>query len=397
MRTVQIPFALDVRTIYLMAGLVCLLSSLTVAVMRELHRPSRSAIDVLACALAAGGAALIAGGLHGIVPPWASGWLAQVCAGSCFALILESVRRLYGGRPALPVSLGAIGFLAIVVGLSPDADFPLYVTLTFQATCCTGAAWVAFAGEDDAAPIARLILGALFCGLALLAALRLGLVASHLVPLDDTARRFGPAQGVATLVFTLAPLLLVSTVLAIASARQVSTLAHQAGTDELTGAASRRFLFASAETWLGRHERPEAHTALMMIDIDHFKSVNDRFGHVTGDRVLRHVSDVLRRTLREDALVARYGGEEFCALVPVDNETQARTIAERLRRAVEATAYHDPEHTIPVTVSIGMALHRAGYTLQDVLRAADRRVYKAKTEGRNRIVAEESRLEMAVV
>ena len=99
-----------------------------------------------------------------------------------------------------------------------------------------------------------------------------------------------------------------------------------------------------------------------MIDIDRFKPINDRHGHGVGDQVLRHVAGVLRQSLRPDSLIVRYGGDEFCALV---------------------------SQRIPVTLSIGVTVHRPGKTLGQLLDEADRRAYRAKADGRNRVIADD--------
>lgn len=387
----------DARTAYMMAGLVCLFSALTLAVMRESHPPSRHALDAFAAAMCSAGAAMLAGATHDLAPAWLSGWFAMSCAGGAFALIYEGARRLYRGSSTMPVTLGAVGFLSLVLAVLPEFSSMAILLLSFEVAYATAGLRAAIQGEDRPANRARWALMLMFASIALSAVARLATVVLAAEPVTEATRRYSGIQGAVILLFMLLPMLLVSATLAIASARQLADLSYQASTDELTGAASRRFLFASAERWLTAATSTSAHTALMMIDIDHFKSVNDRHGHVVGDRVLRHVACVLRTSLRENALVARYGGEEFCALVPVDDERQARAVAERLRRSVEVNVYHEDDLQVPVTVSIGMALHRAGYTLQDVLHAADRRVYQAKTDGRNRTVCDEPQFELAVV
>jgi diguanylate cyclase (GGDEF)-like protein len=129
--------------------------------------------------------------------------------------------------------------------------------------------------------------------------------------------------------------------------------------------------------------------ALLMVDIDNFKNINDQHGHGIGDLVLRHVANVLRQSLRPDSLIVRYGGDEFCALVPVPGEAAAFVVAERLRSTMEASPYRLDNQRIPVTLSIGVTVHRHGKTLRQLLDEADRRAYRAKAGGRNRVVAED--------
>ncbi len=132
--------------------------------------------------------------------------------------------------------------------------------------------------------------------------------------------------------------------------------------------------------------------ALLMIDLDDFKTVNDRHGHSVGDEMLRHVAQLLRSALRPDSLIVRYGGDEFCALVPVPGEAAAFGIAERLRATIEAVPFRQASLPLPITMSIGVSIHRPGRALREMLDEADRRAYRAKSQGRNRVVADDSRV-----
>src|SRR5690606_12512428 len=165
-------------------------------------------------------------------------------------------------------------------------------------------------------------------------------------------------------------------------------LRRMATTDDLTGLVARRSLQESADRLLGK-PAGDGCIALLMIDVDNFKVINDRYGHGIGDHVLRHVAGVLRQSLRPDSLIVRYGGDEFCALVPVPGEATAFVVAERLRATMEASPYRLDGQRIPVTLSIGVTVHRHGKTLRQLLDEADRRAYRAKADGRNRVVAED--------
>jgi diguanylate cyclase (GGDEF)-like protein len=120
-----------------------------------------------------------------------------------------------------------------------------------------------------------------------------------------------------------------------------------------------------------------------MIDADHFKSVNDRFGHLVGDRVLITLAALLQSNLRKSDVVARYGGEEFVVLVAgISSQPQVLYIAEKLRAAVQAVQFH-PQ--IDVTISVGVAVSGRGLSGPALLHAADEALYDAKREGRNRV------------
>jgi diguanylate cyclase (GGDEF)-like protein len=120
-----------------------------------------------------------------------------------------------------------------------------------------------------------------------------------------------------------------------------------------------------------------------MIDIDHFKRVNDERGALVGDDVLRHLSRLFKQVLRSDALLARYGGEEFALLVPLDHAAMAGHVAERLRGAVEKHSCQTAGMAVAVTASVGLTLHRTGESLDNALMRADRLLYQAKASGRN--------------
>lgn len=169
---------------------------------------------------------------------------------------------------------------------------------------------------------------------------------------------------------------------------------HQVAiTDGLTGLANRRFFMDRLGTEIERAGREGRPLAVAMIDIDHFKWINDTFGHAVGDAVLVQTAERLRSAVRPYDLVARYGGEEFVALLPGAGPEEASAVAERMRATVEAMpAVWPPGHESghrPVTVSVGMAC-LAGVTdgAAELLRRADMALYAAKRTGRNRCVFE---------
>jgi diguanylate cyclase (GGDEF)-like protein len=153
--------------------------------------------------------------------------------------------------------------------------------------------------------------------------------------------------------------------------------------DELTGLANRRRLFDLATRELSRSRRKGTSLAALMLDIDHFKQVNDGYGHPTGDDVIRIVGARLAAAVREDDVLGRYGGEEF-AVVLTDSDASA-DVAERLRRAVADEPVPTRSGDLAVTVSVGLAVQREGDDLTGLLARADRGLYRAKQEGRNRV------------
>jgi diguanylate cyclase (GGDEF)-like protein len=161
-------------------------------------------------------------------------------------------------------------------------------------------------------------------------------------------------------------------------------LAAMAWSDGLTGVGNRRRL----DRDLAAHEG-EGPTAVIMVDVDHFKQVNDKYGHQVGDRVLRAIGAVLAEQVRRDDIVYRYGGEEFCVLLPDATQTDARSIADRIVDAARSITLPDGSH---VTVSVGVAEGAAG-EVASTLEVADRALYAAKTGGRDRSSASTDTLE----
>jgi diguanylate cyclase (GGDEF)-like protein len=171
--------------------------------------------------------------------------------------------------------------------------------------------------------------------------------------------------------------------------RMESQLRHMATIDELTGCINRRAFFSAAEQELERANRYGSPVSVLMIDIDHFKQVNDRFGHAAGDRALKATTAAIHANLREIDSFGRLGGEEFAALLPETTLAGAMLVAERLRQAVAATEV-ELEETSPLrlTVSLGVAERMTGETAIDQLLArADTALYRAKAAGRNRVLA----------
>lgn len=155
--------------------------------------------------------------------------------------------------------------------------------------------------------------------------------------------------------------------------------------DGLTGAHNKRFLLESLEKEIPRARRHARPLALLMFDVDHFKTVNDSFGHLAGDYVLKELCNIVRTRLRPDDFLARYGGEEFGVALPETPLDGATKIGEELRKLVEKHKFTFESEDIPITISIGAAqLDERGDVLQFV-KAADEKLYEAKRGGRNKV------------
>ncbi len=168
--------------------------------------------------------------------------------------------------------------------------------------------------------------------------------------------------------------------------RLTDDLSQMAARDHMTQLLNRRGLSEALEQHFNLHNAAPAY--LLLLDVDHFKRINDTYGHQAGDTVLRHVADVLRTTVRRGDLTGRIGGEEFVAVCLDSDDVGVVQLAERLRAAVEDQAIHVSGHDEPLhcTVTIGVSPRFAsGHALEKAMRAADAALYQGKAAGRNRI------------
>lgn len=168
-----------------------------------------------------------------------------------------------------------------------------------------------------------------------------------------------------------------------AEKRLMSRLQHLADFDDLTAVHTRRPAESALKAEFERVERHGVPLAVIMLDIDNFKPVNDEHGHACGDNVLQQMTRLISRRLRENDLLARWGGEEFLVVLPHTAFEGAQEVAEAVRALVEQAVFVD---RVGITLSLGVAAHKPGDTLESLLERADEAVYAAKAAGRNRVV-----------
>ena len=173
---------------------------------------------------------------------------------------------------------------------------------------------------------------------------------------------------------------------AIQNARYFDRVRQLAYMDGVTGIFNRRYFELRIAEEIARSSRHGLTFSVMMVDIDHFKQLNDEFGHLLGDEVLRQVSAILSQQLRKSDVLSRYGGEEFAIITPETGLESALVVSDKLRRVVES--WHFPGVARPVTISAGIAEFPAqGGTRDQLVKSADEALYAAKQSGRNRVVA----------
>jgi len=157
--------------------------------------------------------------------------------------------------------------------------------------------------------------------------------------------------------------------------------------DGLTQVFNKRYFMENLERELSRCLRYGRDLSLIMFDIDHFKDINDSYGHLAGDHVLAQLAELVRKNIRREDFLARYGGEEFAIILPEIDRANALVMAEKVRRLVEQDIYEFENVTIPVTISLGVAIHDESITeAADFIRVADEKLYQAKSDGRNKVV-----------
>lgn len=175
--------------------------------------------------------------------------------------------------------------------------------------------------------------------------------------------------------------------LALKNAMTHSQLQQLAANDPLTRVYNRRFGLMRLQEEYSRATRQDLPFGLLMCDIDHFKSFNDTYGHLLGDRVLIQVASAIKDALREGDVLMRYGGEEFLAVLPGASLKDTHAIADKIRRVVEDTTIYHQEQTLQVTISIGFTSypHTAIQNVSQAIDIADKALYRAKENGRNRV------------
>ena len=175
--------------------------------------------------------------------------------------------------------------------------------------------------------------------------------------------------------------------------KRISTLQYENITDHLIGIYNRRYLDRRIAEEISRAHRYTLPLSMMLLDIDHFKAVNDNYGHQMGDQVLKRLGELLLNRVRDTDIIARYGGEEIAILLPQTGASCALDLAERLRQAVETSIMVPADEdnnteAITITVSLGVTgLDRQVSDSQIFIQRADEALYQAKSDGRNRVIA----------
>jgi len=173
----------------------------------------------------------------------------------------------------------------------------------------------------------------------------------------------------------------------IEALENVRTILNSANRDFLTGIYNRRYFFNHIQEYIDMSKESFKKLYIAMLDIDHFKKINDTYGHDEGDKAIVAVADILRTNTHQEDLVARFGGEEFCVAMLAENDEMAYNICERIRQKIESFSFLTKENEeVSFTISVGLAEHGEDDDINDTINEADLRLYEAKNSGRNKVV-----------
>jgi diguanylate cyclase (GGDEF)-like protein len=382
----------DVRSLFFFGAAAAFVSGAMLFMSRRVHAPSCSGLTWSAAAIGCYGMAMLLASLRGAVPDVLSYAVANTLATGAAALIHEGVRRLVGARPLPGLSLGTIFVLAplqLWLGSGPEFyEQRVLLTSVLQGAFATASARLLYLRlGSPSEPPAPLRWAVSFCGLFAaghLARAVMILTVGGVVTPDGTVT--GPLQAMMPTLFALAPMLYALILISLVNGRIARELWALATIDTLTGVRTRRSFMTEARQALAEPPADRSAPVLLMLDLDRFKQINDRHGHVCGDLVLSGFAQLLHEIGPADAVIGRYGGEEFCMLLHAATPEAGQAHAQRLCDAVREKVFVSAEARLSVTVSIGVAGAPDGDTLEAMLLSADRRLYAAKLAGRDCIV-----------
>jgi len=377
--------AADIPTLLMMVAVASMVMAGTLVVVAWGERSD--GLKLWAAGLCCHALAYVMFLLRGHIPDPVSILLGNTLASATFSFLLAAVHRFQGSvlrwRAMLLPPLGLAGLLSLLL-----QDFGLRVTLSalvmaFQAAWLL---WVLFNRRREApGQGALMVMVAMGIEVAVLL-VRGASGASKTLGAQNLLQ----ADGVQVVTFVTAfAVLLIASLGFIFMSKERADEANRrlAALDELTGVANRRSIIAALDRDVSRAIRTREPLAVMMVDIDFFKHVNDTHGHLAGDQVLRSVVDVIRSRIRAQDIVGRYGGEEFLMVLCDTTAQGARQLAEQLRGAVQASSCAWGTQRLEVTVSVGVFGGRLepGDSWDQLIHAADSALYRAKQGGRNRV------------
>lgn len=300
----------------------------------------------------------------------------------------RAMRQFYGLPDRwillLPALLGTLGIWWFA---GPRPDFTVRVVIASLAWCImlVAAAWTVLSATRREQALSARVLAGIFGLLALFMLLRGVYFVAVPGAAGNIVDRSSWINAVTPMLAAVLPVIGTTGFLLLCSDRIRRQWELAASTDYLTGLANRRTIAALGAQRLARAARDGGGFALALIDIDHFKAINDRHGHEAGDLALQQVARLLQAAAGAGDLAGRQGGEEFVVLLAAADAAQALAAAQRLREAVRAQPLQLGAAPVAITVSVGVALAQGEGSLDDLLRRADAALYQAKAAGRDRV------------
>lgn len=335
------------------------------------------------------GAGLLGLGLRGQIPLWISAAVANTLMVAAIVMAMRALSVFLGVTPKDAVAWSTVALLfLIMLYFTEVAPSNVGRTITISLALAFVSARAALLLHRAAPPECRLsarVTEYIFWGVAVVTVLRI--VGTLLSPPPNSLAP-SPLNGAVFLAYSGFIIVSTLSVMWMEIESLNADLLRSAQYDSLTGIYNRGTFLAEFEREVSRSARGGAPFSLAIFDLDHFKRLNDRYGHPMGDQVLKAFADVLRTGIRRHDTVGRYGGEEFALLMPETGKDTAMRVAERMRRELDARGVVAAGQRVEVTVSGGVATYGTdGDDWDSLLTAADTALYAAKDAGRNRIVS----------
>jgi len=389
------PFALDVTTLFIIA--TCITALLGLLLLSAWAQERIRALAWWGCAYLLGGFSVAIWSIENLIsPPLPPGTANALLFISCG--MIWSAARLFHGRRVLWGAMCAGATVWLIACLMPE--FAQAVLARIVLSSVIVAAYTFLTAAELWRERRKTLLRR---WPAVFVPILHGAVFLFPIPLASLLPSDGGMVSLASgwiAIFTLETMLYVVgtafIVLVLAKERTARVHMDAASIDELTGMLNRRAFFAAAQQLVARQAKRSEPVSVLMFDLDHFKSINDRFGHLVGDEALRMFATTASTSLRATDVVARFGGEEFVAMLP-GSLADATAAAERVRLAFQAAAGTVADCPLAATVSIGAASAALCADVAALLAAADRALYRAKANGRNRVEGVEQELQLPTI
>ena len=379
----------DLRTIIFMSMLLTFMLSMLLAITRSHHKDLRGpgywAVGNLVIGL---GMVLVLIQLDLTRQIFLPG-MALIGAG--LSLYINGIQAFIGRVPNHRITIAVFVLLAVFDAYFMLMQHEIRATVVLSAIIFAGVylycARLTFSRDEGLVGSLYWIASSLYLLMAVLMLFRAAYAAQVVGDKFDTFATW-PVNAYTFMLGAVSQFFISSLFVLMLSYKLTQNLESIATIDGLTNVLNRRGLEDASIKMQDMCKRINLSMAVLLIDIDHFKKVNDKYGHLVGDDALRHLAKVVAGVLRSSDAFGRYGGEEFCAFLPNTTESDAIGLAERIRAAVETSALRLGSVTIKTTISIGVADSvRAGYDFKGLVAAADSALYGAKNGGRNQVVS----------